>query len=70
MLLRANAQMEDDVQQTTLAITLERESEHPIVPPLGQRRKLVELMAAAIIAVYRASAVDAREEDGDDDARE
>jgi hypothetical protein len=55
------------MEQTTLGLDLDqRRSE----PPLEHRRRLVELMAAAILAVHRASEEDVREDNVDDDAHE
>jgi hypothetical protein len=52
-----------------LAITIDPGEEPPIALGSEHRKRLVELMAAAIIAVHRTSAK-AREEDDDDDACE
>ncbi len=57
------------MKQTTLAIEFDHTSEPPITLPPEQRRRVLELMAAAIVAVHRASQ-DASAEDVDDDARE
>lgn len=57
------------MKQTTLAIDLDRRSGPPISLAPEQRQRLVELMAAAIVAAHRASEDGEREEDVDDDAR-
>jgi hypothetical protein len=66
---RVDARRENDVEQITLAITIDPGEEPPIALGPEHRRRLVELMAAAIIAVHRTSAK-AREENDDDDACE
>jgi hypothetical protein len=67
---RVNARREDALEQMSLTITLDREGE-PVLSLLPEQRlRLMDLMAAAIIAVHRASQKDAREEGHDDDARE
>ncbi len=50
------------MKQTTLAIDLDRRSKPPVTPPAGHRRRLVELMAAAIVAVHRVSKEGERED--------
>jgi hypothetical protein len=54
----------------SLTITLDRGGEPALSLRPEQRRRLMDLMATAIIAVHRASHADAREEGHDDDARE
>ena len=56
------------MEQIRLTITLDREDEPAIALRPEQRRSLMDLMAAAIIAVHRARHADAGEEDGDDAA--
>jgi len=63
-----NARREDELEQIRLTITLDREDEPAIALRPEQRRSLMDLMAAAIIAVHRARHADAGEEDGDDAA--
>jgi hypothetical protein len=58
------------VEQISLAILLDREDTPAIALQPEQRRRLLDLMAAAIIAVHRASDGDAGKEGGDDDTRE
>jgi hypothetical protein len=57
------------VEQTTLAIEINRSDEPPIALQPEQRQRLVELMAAAILAVHRASGDNADDDknEGDDD---
>ena len=50
------------MKQTTLAIDSDRRSKPPVTPPAGRRRRLVELMAAAIVAVHRVSKESERED--------
>ncbi len=57
------------MKQITLGIEVGRKSEPPITLNLEQRRRLVELMAAAIIAVHRAKD-EPSPEDVDDDSRD
>ena len=66
---RVNARRENDVRQINLEIRIDPDEELPIALGPEHRKRLVELMAAAIIAVHRTSAK-AREEDDDDDAYE
>lgn len=58
------------MEQTTLAIAIEQGTAPPIALRLEQRKRLVEIMAVAILAVHRASERTASEEDDDDDACE
>jgi hypothetical protein len=67
---RLNARREDALEQMSLTITLDRGGEPALSLRPEQRRRLMDLMATAIIAVHRASHADAREEGHDDDARE
>lgn len=57
------------MQQIALAIAIEPNNELIALQP-EVRKRLVELMAEAIIAVHRTSEKDPREEDGDDVAGE
>ena len=57
------------MEQISLAIVLDRGDQPAIALMLEQRRMLLDLMAAAIMAVHRARQGDASEE-GYDDARE
>jgi len=58
------------VEQTTLAITSELGTEQAVALRPEQRRRLVELMAMALLAVRRASDRAASEEHADDAASE
>jgi len=57
------------MKQTTLAIEIDHTSAPQMTLPSEQRRRLLELMAAAIVAVHRATE-DASAEDVDDYACE
>jgi len=57
------------MKQTTLAIEIDHTSAPQMTLPPEQRRRLLELMAAAIVAVHRATE-DASAEDVDDNACE
>lgn len=61
---------ECEVEQMTLAIVNERGGEAPMTPSPEQRRQLVELMAAAVLAVHRASDHDTSRGEGADAAGE
>jgi hypothetical protein len=63
------ARREEAVKQIVLAIDLEAKRTPLAIEP-GHRRRLVELMAEAILAVQHAGERDNSEEEADDDARE
>jgi hypothetical protein len=58
------------LEQISLAILVERGDQPAISLRPEPRRSLLELMAAAIIAVHRASLGDASKEGGNGDVRE
>lgn len=68
--LRLRAQREDELEQISLAILLDRGDRPAILLSPERRLLLLDLMTTAIIAVHRASVAGASKEDGDDDARE
>ena len=58
------------MEQISLAILLDRGDQPAIALRPEQRRRLLDLMAAAIIAVHHGNVGDASKEGGDDDARD
>ena len=66
--MRVNARREDELEQISLEIELDRGDEATISLKPEQRRRLIDLMAAAILAVHRTSHGNTNEEGDDDDA--
>ena len=64
-----NARREDELEQISLEIVLDRGDEATISLKPEQRRRLMDLMAAAILAVHRANHGLGSEEGDNDDAR-